>query len=168
VQSQWKTWCSSIPPPQTVLRDAKGHGAIDRRYRVHHHSWAPAARTKLACTFTVVGGPGSVLPYMTICLAKTLPFCTILWHSSKKMSNAFLLSSIFLLPWRWRRKFPPKRRFLQDPHATISQKTAFIIVTAVKTSNPTTKWYYIIIWAVAITVAQIKPLNINPRVNRAI
>jgi hypothetical protein len=29
----------------------------------------------------------------------------------------------------------PKRRLLQEPHSTTSQKTAFFIVTAVKTSN---------------------------------
>jgi hypothetical protein len=28
---------------------------------------------------------------------------------------------------------PPKRRFLQEPHGVTSQKTAFFIVTAVKT-----------------------------------
>jgi hypothetical protein len=38
-------------------------------------------------------------------------------------------------PWRWRRYVPPKRRFTQDPHGATSQKTAFFIVTAVKTSN---------------------------------
>jgi hypothetical protein len=31
----------------------------------------------------------------------------------------------------------PKRQFLQEPHDVISQKTAFFIVTAVRTSNPT-------------------------------
>jgi hypothetical protein len=30
-----------------------------------------------------------------------------------------------------------KRRFLQNPHGAVSQKTAFFIVSAVKTSNPT-------------------------------
>jgi hypothetical protein len=29
----------------------------------------------------------------------------------------------------------PETRFLQEPHGVISQKTAFFIVTAVKTSN---------------------------------
>jgi hypothetical protein len=43
-------------------------------------------------------------------------------------------SRIFL-PWRWRRYIPPKRRFTQDLHDATSQKTAFFIVTAVKTSN---------------------------------
>jgi hypothetical protein len=38
---------------------------------------------------------------------------------------------------RWRQCFPPKRRFTQDVHGAISQKMAFFIVTAVKTSNPT-------------------------------
>jgi hypothetical protein len=33
-------------------------------------------------------------------------------------------SRIFL-PWRWRRYVPPKRRFTQDVHGAISQKTAF-------------------------------------------
>jgi hypothetical protein len=42
-------------------------------------------------------------------------------------------SRIFL-PWRWRRHVPPKRRFTQDLHDATSQKTAFFIVTAVKTS----------------------------------
>jgi hypothetical protein len=32
-------------------------------------------------------------------------------------------------------EYPPKRRFLQDPHGVISQKTPFFIVTAVNTSN---------------------------------
>jgi hypothetical protein len=35
----------------------------------------------------------------------------------------------------WRRHIPPKRRFLRNPHGAPSQKTAFFIVTAVKTSN---------------------------------
>jgi predicted RNA binding protein YcfA (HicA-like mRNA interferase family) len=39
------------------------------------------------------------------------------------------------LPRRWRRYVPPKRRFAQDLHCVTSQKTAFFIVTAVKTSN---------------------------------
>jgi hypothetical protein len=41
----------------------------------------------------------------------------------------------FLSPWWWRCYIPPKRRFLQEPHGITSQKTAFFIVTAVKTSN---------------------------------
>jgi hypothetical protein len=39
------------------------------------------------------------------------------------------------LPWRWKRYVPPKRRFIQDVHGATSQKTAFFIATAVKTSN---------------------------------
>jgi hypothetical protein len=39
------------------------------------------------------------------------------------------------LPWIWRRYIPPKRRFTQDLHGTASQKTAFFMVTAMKTSN---------------------------------
>jgi hypothetical protein len=45
-------------------------------------------------------------------------------------------SRIFL-PRRWRRYVPLKRRFTQDLHGATSQKTAFFIVTAVKTSNLT-------------------------------
>jgi hypothetical protein len=46
-------------------------------------------------------------------------------------------SRIFLLG-RWRRYVPPKRRFIsQDLHGATSQKAAFFIVIAVKTSNPT-------------------------------
>jgi hypothetical protein len=33
--------------------------------------------------------------------------------------------------------FPSKRKFLQEPHGVTSQKTAFFIVTAVKTSKLT-------------------------------
>jgi hypothetical protein len=45
--------------------------------------------------------------------------------------------SYYFLPWRWRRYVPPKRRFTQDLHGATSQKTAFFIVAAVKTSNLT-------------------------------
>jgi hypothetical protein len=38
------------------------------------------------------------------------------------------------------RYVPPKRRFTQDLHDATSQKTAFFIVTAVKTSNVTSKY----------------------------
>jgi hypothetical protein len=38
---------------------------------------------------------------------------------------------------RWRLHVSSKRRFIQDPHCGTSQKTAFFIVTAVKTSDPT-------------------------------
>jgi hypothetical protein len=36
---------------------------------------------------------------------------------------------------RWKCQVRPKRRFLQEPHGITSQKTAFFIVTAVKTSS---------------------------------
>jgi hypothetical protein len=41
------------------------------------------------------------------------------------------------LPWRWKRYVPPKRRFTQDLHGSTSQKTAFFIAPAFKTSNLT-------------------------------
>jgi hypothetical protein len=40
-------------------------------------------------------------------------------------------------PWWWRRYYPPKLRFLQEPYGVISKKTAVFIVTAVKASNLT-------------------------------
>jgi hypothetical protein len=45
-------------------------------------------------------------------------------------------SRIFL-PWRLRRYILPKRRFTQNVHGATSQKAAFIIFPAVKTSNLT-------------------------------
>jgi hypothetical protein len=42
-----------------------------------------------------------------------------------------------ILPWRWRRYVLPKRRFIQGLHGVTSQKTAFFISTAVKTSDLT-------------------------------
>jgi hypothetical protein len=45
-------------------------------------------------------------------------------------------SQIFL-PWRWRQYVPPKRRFTQVLHGATFRKTAFFIVTAVKSSNLT-------------------------------
>jgi hypothetical protein len=37
----------------------------------------------------------------------------------------------------WRRKVPPKRPFLEDPHGVTSHKTPLFIVTAMETSNLT-------------------------------
>jgi hypothetical protein len=42
-----------------------------------------------------------------------------------------------LSPWWRRRQVPTKRRFLQEPHGVTTQKTPFLIVTAVETSNLT-------------------------------
>jgi hypothetical protein len=43
---------------------------------------------------------------------------------------------IYCLHLQGRRRYvPPKRRFTQDLYGATSQKTAFFIVTAVKTSN---------------------------------
>jgi hypothetical protein len=44
--------------------------------------------------------------------------------------NAYILVTLMMVA-------PPKRRFLQEPRGTTSQKTEFFIVTAVKTSNLT-------------------------------
>jgi hypothetical protein len=46
-------------------------------------------------------------------------------------------SSQILVTWWLARYVSLKRQFLQEPHGVTSQKTAFFIVTAVKTSNLT-------------------------------
>jgi hypothetical protein len=48
-----------------------------------------------------------------------------------RMQVVFFFRSRSVLPWRWRRRFPPKRRFLQDPHGATSQKMVVYVVTAV-------------------------------------
>jgi hypothetical protein len=53
---------------------------------------------------------------------------------SRWFARGFL---IFLIPWRWKRYVPPKCRLTQYLHGATSQKTAFFIVTAVKTSSLT-------------------------------
>jgi hypothetical protein len=65
------------------------------------------------------------------------------------MNGHFSSLALFLLPWRWRRHFPPKRRLIINPHGATYQKTAFFTVTAVKTSNPTRLWSFGI-WGRAI------------------
>jgi hypothetical protein len=52
------------------------------------------------------------------------------------------LANFYSITWKWRRYVPPKRRFTQYVHGPTSQKTAFFIVTAVKTSNPTQMTQY--------------------------
>jgi hypothetical protein len=53
-------------------------------------------------------------------------------HTANVVDNSPILSL-----WWWRRYVLPKRRFLQEPYGITSQKTAFFIVTTVKTSNLT-------------------------------
>jgi hypothetical protein len=53
-----------------------------------------------------------------------------------RFQAGFLLS--FLLPLRWRRYVPPKRRLtLNGLHGVIFQKMVLFITTSVRTSNPT-------------------------------
>jgi hypothetical protein len=58
-------------------------------------------------------------------------------RSSETLQSSTHASSSLadFLPSIWRWYFPPKRRFTQDLHDSKSQKTAFFIDTAVKTSN---------------------------------
>jgi hypothetical protein len=49
----------------------------------------------------------------------------------------FSLLALFFLPWKWRRNVPLKCRFKFNRYGPKSQKMAFFLVTAVKTSNPT-------------------------------
>jgi hypothetical protein len=62
-------------------------------------------------------------------------------YTFQTMDCSYLLTLVphsrIFLPWRWRRYVPPKRWFTQDLHGATSHKTAFFIVTAVKTSNLT-------------------------------
>jgi hypothetical protein len=60
----------------------------------------------------------------------------------KQIKNGALLSRWFLakliLPWRWKRYFPPKLRLaFNGLQGVISQKIERFIITALSTSNPT-------------------------------
>jgi hypothetical protein len=46
-------------------------------------------------------------------------------HDTICKLHCFSSSPLFLLPCRWRRHVPPKRRFIINPHCATSQKTAF-------------------------------------------
>jgi hypothetical protein len=63
------------------------------------------------------------------------------WTVSTSSDCSHLLTLVpylrIFVPWRWRRYVPPKCRFTQNLHGDTSQKTAFFIVTTVKTSNLT-------------------------------
>jgi hypothetical protein len=64
-----------------------------------------------------------------------------MWSTASTGSHGLFacgFSYFFILPWRWRRYVPPKRRLTPHLHDATSQKTAFFIVTAVETSNLTT------------------------------
>jgi hypothetical protein len=65
---------------------------------------------------------------------------------------------------RWRRYVPLKRRFTQDRHGTTSQKTAFFIVTAMKTSNLTRDSlfnFWVFVWVSKPDFPQIFCSNFN-------
>jgi hypothetical protein len=75
------------------------------------------------------------LHYLTHCPGTAIAIAT---HQSTLRSNtmwALFLDRWSLSPWWWRRHVPPKRRFIQEPRCATSQKTAFFILTAMKTSN---------------------------------
>jgi hypothetical protein len=55
----------------------------------------------------------------------------------RKYTMLTFLAHRFLSPWWWRRYVPRKRLFLHEPQGVTCQKTAFFIVTAMKTSNLT-------------------------------
>jgi hypothetical protein len=48
-----------------------------------------------------------------------------------------LLAWLALWPWRWRQYVPPKRQSVFELHGVTTQNTVLIIVTAMRTSNPT-------------------------------
>jgi hypothetical protein len=80
---------------------------------------------------------GGFLILRTCLLACFILLFDIITFSSQPPAHAGSPLSRIFLPWRWRRYVLPTRLFTQDPHGATSQKTAFFIVTAVKTSNLT-------------------------------
>jgi hypothetical protein len=62
---------------------------------------------------------------------------TTLHHLGKRIRELTFFLARWLSPWWSIRYLPSKCLFLQKPHGVTSQKTAFFIVTAVKTSNLT-------------------------------
>jgi hypothetical protein len=56
------------------------------------------------------------------------------------VNRRWFIARGFLIPWRWRRCVPPKRRFTQYLYDATSQKTVFFIVTDVITSDLGVKW----------------------------
>jgi hypothetical protein len=60
------------------------------------------------------------------------------------IGTANVPSSLNLLNLMMEAIFPSKRQFLQEPYDSTSQKTAFLLVTAVKTSNLTCFTYVFI------------------------
>jgi hypothetical protein len=61
-----------------------------------------------------------------------------IFHQGDKIQRARNVSSNWQLKHAAKKRyFPPKRRFLQEPQGVTSHKTAFFIVTAMKTSNLT-------------------------------
>jgi hypothetical protein len=63
---------------------------------------------------------------------------------SRMILLATCLLNLFLWPWRWRRYVPPERRLkLNGLHSIISQKIILFIAIAVKTSNPTSFYFFL-------------------------
>jgi hypothetical protein len=63
---------------------------------------------------------------------------TVVWIIVNSELVSWFLARLILLPWRWRRYVPPKRRLtFNGLHCVISQKIALFITTTVRTSNPT-------------------------------
>jgi hypothetical protein len=69
-------------------------------------------------------------------LALTSTWSTM-WKNTMYSISLQGASVRFLSPWWWSWYVPLKHQFLQESHDITSQKTAFIIVSAVKTSNLT-------------------------------
>jgi hypothetical protein len=118
---------------------------IARKQRQEQNSWLGYADNWTPVLMTYVG-------VLTLWEAVSFPYklCFVwrkqssgMWHrvavSLTSLTDAsradFLILS--LLPWRWRRYVPPKRWLTPLLHGATSQKTAFFIVTAVKTSTLT-------------------------------
>jgi hypothetical protein len=126
------------------------------------------ATDKQICRISYISNNLILLSLFLILLLFWRMLSSGMWHrvdlvwtnvSEEHIASIFRVEGLIwfiLLPWRWRQYVPPKRWFTQDPHGATSQKTAFFIVTEVKTSNLTfycfisNKFIFIIVIVISI------------------
>jgi hypothetical protein len=94
-------------------------------YRISHREHLP--RGYCVCPLGAVFEIPPSTPQTVDLTSNYIPPRFSLQNGSRSVSIRLTLSSLalFPLPWRWRRYFPPKRRFILNPHDATSQKTAF-------------------------------------------
>jgi hypothetical protein len=65
---------------------------------------------------------------------------SVKWHPAYRLLSRWFLARL-ILPWRWSRYVPPKRRLTMNGlHGVISQKIELFKMTAFKTSDPLCRW----------------------------